>query len=175
MFMIRGWDEDLDRVLEARGSEVVDPVVMYLARVAELEKALPLTAAMPSWPPLAVQRELWEAGGVGPARVEVMARATEPKTAMLGRSGDSPSGTAFVAVSEGVAMLHALEVAHDQRRKGVGRAIMQGCANWAAARGAEWMALAVTRANVAANALYADLGMRGVAGYHYRRALEGGA
>jgi len=175
LFMIRGEDQTLDTLLEARGYEVVDPVVIYLSPLSELVAELPYTAAMPSWPPLAIQCEIWAAGGIGPARVDVMGRAAGKKAAMLGRSGDRPSGTGFVALSGDVAMLHALEVVPDARRKGVGRAILQGCANWAHARGAAWMALAVTRANVAANALYQALGMREVAKYHYRRAPEGGA
>ncbi|MDJ0638320.1 MAG: GNAT family N-acetyltransferase [Paracoccaceae bacterium] len=173
LFMIRHQDDTLDRLLKTRGYDIVDPVAIYLSPVDTLVRELPLTAATPSWPPLAVQGEIWDTAGIGPARQAIMHRAPSPKTSMLGRTGDVPSGTAFVSVDGDIAMLHALEVAKDARRKGVGRAIMQGCANWVQLQGATWMTLAVTRANAAANALYLDLGMKEVAAYHYRRAPEG--
>ncbi len=172
LFMIREGEDALDAALSGRGYEIVDPVVLYLADAKSLSTDLPMTAAMPSWPPLAIQRELWQAGGIGPARVAVMERVTDPKTALLGRSGDTPSGAAFVAVHGNISMVHAIEVAPENRRCGVGRRLMQGCANWARGEGATWLTLAVTRANSAANALYRELGMEPAGGYHYRRLIE---
>ena len=170
--MIRHQDSALDRALEARGYDIVDPVTLYLSPIKALVHDLPLTAAMPSWPPLAVQTELWNAAGIGSERQAIMSRAVAPKTSMLGRTGDVPCGTAFVAIDGDIAMLHALEVDEQARRKGVGRAIMQGCANWAQRKGATWMTLAVTRANAAADAIYLTLGMKEAGAYHYRRAPE---
>ena len=46
-------------------------------------------------------------------------------------------------------------------------------AAWAAAEGAATLALAVTRANAPARALYARLGLAEAAAYHYRVAPEG--
>ena len=171
LFMIRGEDASLDTSLRTRGYEVVDPVTMYFARVADLVRPLPLTTATPSWPPLAVQAELWEAGGIGPARLDVMARAADKMT-FLGRTGDLPAGTAFVAADGEVGMLHALEVDPEARRKGVGAALMAAAANWLVERNAQWIAVAVTDANTPANALYRRLGMTRVTQYHYRRAPE---
>jgi GNAT superfamily N-acetyltransferase len=175
LFMVQGDDPALDALLEARGYEVVDPVLVYLAPLDHIAAPLKITAAMPSWPPLAIQRELWQAGGIGPGRLAVMDRARGPKRAVLGRRADSPCGTAFVAMSGEIAMVHALEVSPEARRGGVGRAIMAGAANWAGSEGARWMAVVVTVANVAANALYGQLGMTVVTRYHYRRAPEGPA
>lgn len=172
LFMIRGADHDLDVDLERRGYTVVDPVTMYVAPVENLTADLPEATVTPSWPPFAVQCEIWAAAGIGPQRLAVMARANEPRSAILGRAGDDPAGTAFVAVHGDVAMVHALEVAPYARRRGLGRTLMQGAANWAREHGAVWMALAVTDANVAANALYQRLGMTPAAHYHYRRAAE---
>ncbi len=169
LFMVRDEDSALDETLATRDYKIVDPVTLYLAPVDRLTAELPVATAIPSWPPFAAQLELWAASGIGPARVAVMNRASAPKAAMLGRNGDTPSGAAFVAIHDGIAMIHALEVAPDCRRKGVGRQLMQGCANWAQDAGADWVTLAVTDANTAANALYADLGMEPVARYHYRR------
>ncbi|MCG6884311.1 MAG: GNAT family N-acetyltransferase [Silicimonas sp.] len=170
LFMVRNGDEMLDAELERRGYEIVDPVVLYLASVDSLAGALTLTDATKSWPPLAIQRELWAHGGIGPARIAVMERASEPRTSFLGRSGDTPCGTGFVSGHDGIAMVHALEVHPGVRRKGVGAKMMRAAANWAKTIGLDWISLAVTRANVPGNALYCSLGMHEATGYHYRRA-----
>ncbi len=116
--------------------------------------------------------EIWAAGGIGPGRLAVMDRAAGPKAWLLCRAGDRAVGTGFVAVANGVAMVHAVEVLAEQRRKGAGRLAMRGAANWAARQEAEWLALAVTAANLPARALYAGLGMEEVARYHYRMREE---
>ena len=172
LFMVRGDDVALDTALNDRGYEVVDPVFMYIAPISDLTADLPLTAAMPSWPPLAVQLELWAAGGIGPARVAIMERCTCPKISLLGRAGDVPSGTAFAARDGDISMVHSIEVTPEMRRKGVGRHLITAAANWAGGQSAKWLALAVTQANEPANALYRALGMREAAAYHYRRLPE---
>ena len=170
LFMIRSEDTELDQWLAARDYDIVDPVTMYIAPSDTLAAPLPLTTVIPSWPPLAIQCELWADAGIGPARVNVMERATGPKATLLGRNGDIPSATTFVATSGDIAMLHALEVTPTQRRTGLGRKMMIACANWAVTQNATWLALAVTTANAAANALYQQLGMTPAPAYHYRRA-----
>lgn len=172
LFMIRRADRDLDMHLERRGYAIVDPVTIYVAPVKDIAADLPEATVTPSWPPFAVQCEIWAAAGIGQERIAVMWRAAEPKSAILGRAGDNPAGIAFVAAHGDVAMVHALEVAPSARRRGLGRILMQGAASWARERGAAWIALAVTDANVAANALYQRLGMTPAAHYHYRRAAE---
>ena len=97
-----------------------------------------------------------------------MERAEGPKTALMGRHDDHPVATAFVAIHQGTAMLHALEVSKDARRKGIGRRMMQGAANWAVRNGARDLAVLVVKANKAAQTLYASLGMRPAGAYHYR-------
>lgn len=172
LFMVRDGDEELDIHLEDRGYQLVDSTVFYIAATADLTAELALTAAMPTWPPLAVQREIWANGGIGPARIAVMERCALPKITILGRSGDVPAGTSYVASHNDIAMVHAVEVDPSLRRRGVGRLLMQACANWAAGEKATWLSLAVTRANKVANALYVGLGMTEVTSYHYRRAPE---
>lgn len=172
IFMIRADDAALDAQLERRGYQVVDPVFAYSAATQDLARDLPPATTMPVWPPLAVQREIWLQGGVGPARVAVMERAVFPKAAILARKGDSPAGVAYVAVHDGIAMVHAIEVSPANRRSGVGETLLRGAANWARSEGADWLTLMVTCANVPANALYTRLSMTPVAGYHYRRAPE---
>ena len=168
LFMIRPEDTDLDVWLASRNYEVVDPVTLYVAPVGELTRDLPMTKAIPSWPPLAMQKDIWASGGIGPGRLDVMARAGVATT-FLGRTGDLPAGTAFVAADGEIGMLHALEVDPLARRKGVGGALMAAAANWLSDKGADWLAVAVTDANAAANALYRQLGMRRATAYHYRR------
>ena len=119
LFMIRSEDTALDGWLATRGYDIVDPVTMYLALSKSLAGDLPLTAVIPTWPPLAIQREIWGDAGIGPARLGVMDRVTGLKAALLGRKGDAPAGTAFIAADKDVAMMHALEVTKPQRRQGI--------------------------------------------------------
>lgn len=172
LFMVRDGETALDELLEKRRYEMVDPVSAYLAPARHVAKDIPLREVIPSWPPLVVQREIWRDGGIGAGRLAIMERAPQPKTALLARHKDAPVGVAFVGISDGVAMLHALEIAPASRRSGIGAAVMYGAANWALAHGAEWLALMVTRANAPANGLYRKLGMSVATRYHYRRAPE---
>lgn len=172
LFMIRPEDESLDQWLDDRKYSIHDPVNIFLIAAADLAEDLPMTLAIPTWPMLAVQKELWRNAGIGPERLAVMERVTAPKVSILGRRSDTPGGTAFVSVDGDIAMLHALEIAQDQRRKGVAQTIMKGAANWAVQNRANWLAVAVTRANASANALYDKLGMSVATRYHYRHAPE---
>ena len=172
LFMLRGADAELDAQLTARAFAVVDPVNLYLAPVATLAAEVPRVTVFDIWEPLAICAELWSRAGIGPARLAVMYRAKGPKTALLGRLGQMPAGTGFVACDREIAMIHALEVRPEARRKGVARHMMHHAANWAAAQGATHLALAVTQANSGANALYSSLGMSVVGQYHYRIATK---
>lgn len=168
LVMIRPGEATLDAMLAERGYAVMDPVVLYAARVADLKPPPDPLTAFPHWPPLQIARVLWAEGGIGAARLAVMERAAMPKAAILGRTGDRPSGVAFVARSGPVAFLHALEVSPASRRKGAARALVRAAALWAAEAGADWLALAVTEANDPARGLYASLGLQAVGQYHYR-------
>jgi GNAT superfamily N-acetyltransferase len=112
--------------------------------------------------------EIWAAGGIGPGRLAIMDRAPEPRAGLICRAADRAAGVGFVAMAEGVAMVHAVEVLPDHRRQGVGRLLMRAAANWADRHGGTWLALAVTSANAPARALYEGLGMDEEARYHYR-------
>lgn len=168
LFMIRPGDEALDRALAARGYTLGDTVAMLGAPVEALATAEP-DPMVPIGPvPLAIMADIWRQGGIGPARLAVMERVAGPRAFLLGRSGERPAGAGFVASAGGIAMLHALEVAPFARRQGVGAAITAAAARWALGAGADRLALAVTRANAPARALYARLGMTEAVGYHYR-------
>jgi len=161
LFMLRRGEEALDAEMAARGYEVMDPTLILAAPLATLDTCPPAT----SWPPDPAQRALWASGGIGPERLAAMERAPSPKTVL-----HLADGCAFVAVHAGTAMLHALEVAPQARRRGTGRVLMAMAADWAREAGASMLALAVTRANAPARALYEQLGFAEIASYHYRRA-----
>ncbi|NPD14514.1 GNAT family N-acetyltransferase [Xinfangfangia sp. D13-10-4-6] len=168
LFTLYQGDEALDQALAARGYQVVDPVVIYAAAPEKLQRELPPLSAFAHWPPLEVAREIWQSGGIGPARVAVMERVLGPKTCLLGRHADRPLAAAFVAISEGRAMLHALEVSAPARRQGIGGNLLAAAADWAVSQGADSLSLAVTAQNTAARALYERAGMVVVGKYHYR-------
>lgn len=172
LFMIRENEACLDAALESRGYHIVDPVTIYLGKAESMTADLAIATLLPNWPPMAIQLEIWNAGGIGANRVAVMERSQGPKMSVLTRVGDVPAGTAFVACDDTLAMLHAIQVDDMTRRQGAGRRLMQGCANWAKDQGAKWLCLAVTSANKPANGMYRALGMEPATSYHYRRASE---
>lgn len=173
IFMIRPGEQTLDAALAARGYARVDPVIAYACPVAQLtDLDLPRVRVFHIWEPLAIMYDIWRAGGIGPARWAVMDRAPGPKTGLLARFNDKPGGAGFVAIHQGAAMVHALEILPHQRRQGLGQWMMRGAAFWARDNGADWLTVMCTEANAGANGLYSSLGMREVARYHYRRAPE---
>ena len=168
LFRLTEGDTALDNDLAARGYAVLDPTLIYLAPVADLARKPGPVSLFFLWPPLAIMRDLWAEGGIGPARLAVMARAPAPRTGFVARIDDRVSGVGFVAIHDAVAMIHAIEIAPRARRKRVATTLMRGAAHWAEAQGADWFALAVTEANAPARALYEGLGMQIAGRYHYR-------
>jgi N-acetylglutamate synthase len=168
LFMVAPEDEALDAELAARGYAVHDRTVVLGASASALAGADPERAFFGDIR-LAAMVDVWAASGIGPGRLAVMDRAPGPKAYLLGRAGDRVAGAGFVAIGEGAAVLHALEVAPAARRQGVGAAMVRAAAAWAAEAGTESLLLAVTRANTGAQALYRQLGFAEVASYHYRR------
>ncbi|MFN6951224.1 MAG: GNAT family N-acetyltransferase [Albidovulum sp.] len=169
LFMIRPGETALDAALAARGYGMKDPVSILAAPLSLLtrERADPM-AGFAIWPPLAIMREIWLEGGIGPQRMAVMDRVAGDRTAILGRVGDRAAGVAFVAIHAGTAMLHALHVVPALRRQGSAVNIMRKAAYWAQDHGAERFSVLVTKANAPAGALYASLGLEIVGEYHYR-------
>lgn len=168
LFAVFGWQGPLDAALEAEGYRPRDATDMLCCSVERVAAAPPPVSCFDVWPPLAVQEEIWAEGGIGPARRAIMQRAEGPKTTLFGRIDDRPAGTAFLAVHDGIAMLHALEIAGRSRRKGLARTMVRAAAHWAAHQSATRFAALVTQANAGAQALYASLGLESVGQYHYR-------
>lgn len=170
LFMIREGQSALDARLAARGYDLVDPVNAYVAPIDALtDTPVPPVTAIPVWEPLALMCDIWAEGGIGPARIEVMMRACTPKTGIVARWNDHPGGCAFLAIHDGIAMVHAVEILEHQRQQGLGKWMMRRAAFWAADQGATHISVLCTRANQGANALYASLGMQLVGEYHYRK------
>ncbi len=159
----------LDAHLAEAGYAVKDPVALYAAPVASLADGNDETVQVfRVTSPLAMVDEIWARGGIGPGRRAVMTRPTGPCIALMARADDRPVGVAFVAVDNNIAMIHAIEVRPEHRRKGGGGLLIHGAASFAAEHGAEWLALAVTEANAPARALYERLGIARAGSYHYR-------
>lgn len=174
LFMIRDGQDDLDAQLGARGYLLKDPVNLWVCPIEKLmDVEIPRVTTFALWSPLEIQREIWIAGGIGMARQAIMERASGPKAALLGRYDDKPAGAGFVAVHDGVAMVHALEILPHQRRRGMGVWMMRQAAFWAAENGATEMAVLCTKENAGANGLYASLGMTNGGQYHYRQLPSG--
>lgn len=169
LFMLREGEAQLDLILEERGYYIEDPVTLYSCVPEQLmDVPIPRVTVFDLWEPLAIMTEIWATGGIGPARRRVMARVPGPKTALLSRLDDKPAGVAFAAVHNGVAMVHAVEVVHKQRRKGAAGWMMRAAAHWADRQNAHTLAVLCTNANTAANNLYRALGFSIRGTYHYR-------
>lgn len=153
--------------LHAMGYTAFDHSLIYAAQIATLAAQPPAVSLFDIWPPLAIMREIWAEGGIGPARIAVMDRAVPPGTGFVARIQDRVAGAAFCGICDRIAMLHAVEIAPAFRRKGVATNILRGAAHWAKAQGADWLTLAVTAENAPARALYEGAGMRIVTEYQY--------
>lgn len=169
LFQIRPGQEALDEALSTEGYAVLDPTLVLVGRAADVagEGAAPVSAFR-VWPPLAIMRDLWAEGGIGPARLDVMARVECPKCAILGRSRDRAAGVVFVAILGRIAMFHALYVARALRGAGTASNMLRDAASWALDQGATHMATVTTGENLPARKLFASLGMQVAGKYHYR-------
>jgi ribosomal protein S18 acetylase RimI-like enzyme len=159
----------LDARLAEAGYAVKDPVALYAAPVASLADGRDETVKVfRVAAPLAIVDEIWARGGIGPGRRAVMTRPSCQRMTLMARAGDRPVGVAFVAIDGDTAMIHAIEVVPEHRRKGGGTLLLLGAAGFAAEHGAKWLTLAVTEANKPARALYERLGIALAGSYHYR-------
>lgn len=168
LFSVLDHQSGLDARLATRGFALRDTTLALVAGTARVAAPPPPVTCFATWPPLAIQTEIWAQGGIGPERLAVMARAAGPKSSFFGRIDDRPAGTCFVAIHGDVAMLHALEILPGLRRRGLARIMVQAAADWARQQGAGRLATLVTGENRPAQGLYASLGLSAVGQYHYR-------
>ena len=169
LFMIKAGENSLDEALKERGYCIVDPTNIWSisAEVLSMQQIPPVTA-FSIFPPLAIQREIWTANGIDASRIEIMDRVKAPKTTIFGRINAKPAASAFVAVSNKIAMVHALIVDHKFQRQGMGKHVMQKVGVWAHQQGAESVVVLCTKQNQSANNFYKILGMKVIGEYHYR-------
>lgn len=169
LFMVQGNQPELDALLADLGYSVKDPVDIWLGPVATVSQGYErsLAAIFVDYP-MPILAEIWAEGGIGPARLDVMRRVDVPKTCILGRLRDQPLGAAFVAVSDGLAMTHAVEVRADARRQGVAERMMKAAAWWAGTEGATEFAALTVQANSRTQSMWQKLGLSVAAHYHYR-------
>jgi len=169
LFRVRPGEERLDALLDAAGygshdeTNILDGPLEPLAA-----QEIPRAVAYALWPPLALMEELWTAGGIGPARQAVMARVQVPKAGIIARAEQQPGGVAFAAIHGARVMVHALWVPEIVRRQKTAHRMMICTARWAQDMGARRMGVLCLRHNLAANSLYASLGLEIVGNYHYR-------
>ena len=81
LFQVRAGEGELDAILETRGYGIVDPVNVLVAPVGALtEERPPRLRVFAVWEPLAIMRDIWAEGGIGPARqaVRAFSHATPP-------------------------------------------------------------------------------------------------
>lgn len=169
LFMIKKNEIILDEALSASGYRVIDPTNIWSisSKNLSIQKTLPVKA-FTIFPPLAIQRELWRENHIPPSRIEIMDRVKTHKTTIFGRINARPAASAFVAVSNKFAMVHALVVDKKCRRQGMGKFVMQKVGSWAYQMGAESVVALCTEKNCSANILYKSLGMQVIGKYHYR-------
>ena len=173
LVLVRPGEAALDATLAARGYVLRDASLILAAPAAEIADAGPPLTAIGCDGPLAAMAAIWAAGGIGPARLAVMARAAGPRTWLLGRLDDAAAGCAFVAAADGVAMLHALEVAPEARRRGLGAVLTRAAAAWATgARRRDAGAGGHRSATRRRARSTRGLGMTEAARYHYRLAPQ---
>ncbi|MEM1235198.1 MAG: GNAT family N-acetyltransferase [Pseudomonadota bacterium] len=173
MFWVPGDAPEFEAQLSALGYAAHDASWYYIAPVSVLAaRTPPRVSTFEIWEPLAIMADIFAATGTSHARQGVMARADCPKTTILGRVDAKPAGVTYVGAHGALAMVHAVGVLPQHRRKGLAAQMMAQAAIWAGRHGCEWIGLAVGQGNEGACALYASLGMEAVGSYHYRTLPE---
>jgi len=164
--MIRRFDDALDANLDELGYKIVDPVAVLImptdSLLKQLSKPGPLASTLET--PDTYAKAIWKSGGIDQPRLDVMSRVEGAKTYLNAQN----MRVAFAACHNRIAMVHAVEVSKEHRRKGVANALMHQAAIWAKQKGCTWVTVLTVRANAPACALYKHLGMKEAAAYHYR-------
>ncbi len=170
-------DPRLEPLLAARGYALVDPVSLQVAdteRVAQLAPRAGVTARCDS----SLPEDWFEVSG---RRGRFHGEASDVYRGLLarvdGRAGFASASAeraelaavGLTVVAPPLAGVFSMLTLPEQRKRGLGAAVLGELARFALARGAQRLYLQVDRANAAAIALYARAGFREHHGYHYRR------
>jgi N-acetylglutamate synthase len=171
------WAQTLDDRLAAAGWVAESPVRV---QVVDITAALMARDPGGHLPPVTFSdrpSSAWTsvyryAGAPLPAEAqEVLTRAEHPVFALVTVPDDPPTPAAIArgALTPGWLGITAVDVAEAFRRRGLGRHVVLGLLHHAQRHGARFSYLQVAEDNVAARALYAQLGFVDHHRYHYRR------
>jgi ribosomal protein S18 acetylase RimI-like enzyme len=171
-------DARLDVLLEARGYALIEPVsfqVADAAQVARLAQRPDIRAHSDAhlaeeWFELSGRRGRFRGGDVGVYRAfleRIAPRAGFASARSLGAA--APAAVGLTIVAPPLAGVFSMLSLPEQRRRGLGEAVLAELARFAASRGAERLYLQVEVANEPARALYARAGFVEAYRYHYRR------
>ena len=83
LFQIFAGQDALDHSLDEMGYHIADPTLALQMPSADLAAPPPRVTVFETWPPLAIQAEIWAQGGIGPDRLDIMARASDPKISLF--------------------------------------------------------------------------------------------
>ncbi|MCY4304475.1 MAG: GNAT family N-acetyltransferase [Aestuariivita sp.] len=168
LFMLRPEDEALNSQLLRRGYRNLNETTIFTCSTTDLTNvSLPKVTVFNMWEPLAIMDEMWDKGGIGLCRRKVMSRVKVPKTGFFVRLNDKPVGVGFAAIDGPIAMVHALHVSDQHRRKKAATWLVRGAARWAESYGAQQISVACLNANFGAKALFLSLGFLPAVEYHY--------
>ena len=163
--------DGLDQALAERGYQVLDPTLV-------LARHLDAPPEMPSGVDLGADREPWLAAyaqlsPTSPERLvahkALLERITLPYAYIEARTGsEEPVGCALAIRDRQYVGIFDLIVAPRQRRKGLGRSLVEAALAWGAQHGGEIIYLQVVEANQVGRAFYASLGFDQRYRYWYR-------
>jgi N-acetylglutamate synthase len=160
---------DLDDRLAARGYASEEPCLLlakFMSATAMPNDVLVMETPSAEW------LEIYTAT-LDTARsttvASVLQSVPEPRAFLLYVRHGKPLSTALVAVAPGgIAIVECVATRTDGLRSGGAKSVMQALESWAAAQGADTVALQVVTNNQSARGLYTSLGYNEVGRYHYR-------
>ncbi|WP_312594296.1 GNAT family N-acetyltransferase [Comamonas terrigena] len=164
-------DAQCDALLAARGYALVEPSRFLLRHVTPADHRLPAVPVEPHCTPT------WLAGY---AQASGLAAPQQPwhQRIVDGIGGQCAYATVeqggrsvawgLAVLERGAVGLYDVVVAPECRGQGLGRQLVCGLLQWAAAQGAQQVDLQVRGGNRVAEQLYASLGFVPAYGYHYR-------
>jgi len=159
----------LEDMLVRRGYTHRTPTLLMVADAAGVAGAVDVRVSSSVDAPFAaLTREGSHSSADGDERLSILARIGHPKAYVTAHeSGIAMACGASVAIGDW-ASVYVMRTTPSARRRGHGRRVLRGIADWALARGASRLYLQVDESNVAAQALYARAGFREAYRYlHY--------
>jgi hypothetical protein len=133
-FRVCAWQQEFATALERRGYEVLSAGSVLGLEARSVSTDLAPDGLIYCEAPLASARELWTRAGYTEAFFKAARGFRGTGVWLLTRSGDRPSGCAFLAAGRSTAMVHAPVSSLPAPDESLG-ALLRGAANWAMATG----------------------------------------